>query len=146
MTIIDKKCSIEGMNPHCKAFTVDTEEELAEKWAMIPDDIDILITHSTPYGILDEVKLEGQFKLSEPPLQMYEHVGSKSLMKGIEKVLPEMVIFGHIHEQGGKYVQKKGIFYINGSVVDERYQHVNRARRIIFDEKMPKMQRIKIVE
>ena len=35
-----------GMNPHCKAFTVDTEEELCEKWANIPTDIDILVTHS----------------------------------------------------------------------------------------------------
>lgn len=122
-----------NMNPLCKAFTCDTKEELSEKWAMIPDDIDILITHSPTYGILDET-VNGI------------KAGSKSLMKVIEKVLPEVVIFGHIHEQGGKYVQKKGILYINGSIVDERYRHVNRARRIIFDEKMPKMQTIKIIE
>src|ERR1700687_3179512 len=34
-----------GMNPRCKAFTCDTEEELAEKYQMIPEDTDILISH-----------------------------------------------------------------------------------------------------
>src|SRR5260370_12302474 len=36
--------TFEGMNPKCKAFTCDTEEELAEKWKLIPEDTDILIT------------------------------------------------------------------------------------------------------
>ncbi len=138
--------SFKGMNPKCKAFTCETEEDLAEKWKLIPDDIDILITHGPPYGILDKAIRHDCFCMSDPPKQMYEHVGSKSLGNSIEKIMPEMVLFGHIHEQGGKYVQKKGILYINGSVVDEGYRNVNRARRIIFDEEMPKMQRFKIIE
>ena len=44
----------EGMNQMCMAFTVDTEEELAEKWDMIPGDVDILVTHSPPFGTRDK--------------------------------------------------------------------------------------------
>src|SRR5882757_358552 len=43
----------EGINPKCCAFTVDTDEELEEKWALIPEDTDILITHSPMINILD---------------------------------------------------------------------------------------------
>src|ERR1700677_3825121 len=65
--------TFEGMNPHCKAFTVDTEDELAEKWAMIPDDVDILITHSPRYGVLDYIHNYNT--------GVVERVGSKTLTK-----------------------------------------------------------------
>ncbi len=45
--------SFKGMNKKCKAFTCHTEEQLGEKFALIPDDTDILITHSPPWTILD---------------------------------------------------------------------------------------------
>ena len=37
------------------AFNLNRGGELAEKWKLIPADIDILITHGPPNGILDEV-------------------------------------------------------------------------------------------
>ena len=37
------------------AFNLMRGAELAEKWKLIPDDTDILITHGPPNGILDEV-------------------------------------------------------------------------------------------
>ncbi len=37
------------------AFNLNRGAELAEKWKLIPDDTDILITHGPPNGILDEV-------------------------------------------------------------------------------------------
>jgi Icc-related predicted phosphoesterase len=108
-----------GMNPHCMAFTYYDENWFYdEKVAKIPVDVDILITHSPPYGILDET-FDGI------------KAGSKSLMKGIEKVLPEVVIFGHIHEQGGKVCKIKGIKFVNASIMDENYDPVNKAIRII---------------
>jgi Icc-related predicted phosphoesterase len=67
--------TFEGMNPHCMAFTCDSEENLEIKWARIPDDIDILITHSPPYGILDgiPIKYDGtMFHVGSPSLR--EHV------------------------------------------------------------------------
>jgi Icc-related predicted phosphoesterase len=107
-----------GMNPHCRAFTCDSDEQLAEKWAMVPSDVNILITHSPPYGILDETK-EG------------ESVGSKSLEDKVFYSLKiELHVFGHIHEEGGKIEYRtrnasdKHIS-VNASLVNERYEPVN---------------------
>jgi Icc-related predicted phosphoesterase len=125
-----------GVNPKCKAF-MKSDSKLSEYWEKIPMKIDILITHGPAYGVLDGIPQEDG--------TLY-HAGSKSLRDWIEKIMPEMVLFGHIHEQGGQYVKKEGILYINGSVVDERYRHVNKRRRIFFDEKMPKMQRFEVIE
>lgn len=111
-----------GMNEKCKAFTVDTEEELAEKFKLIPDDIDILITHSPPYGVLDE--LEGD---AHP-----KHVGSKSLTSKIKSMKnpPKIIIFGHVHEA---YGFKNSLYtqFINASHVNECYEPVNPPVRLV---------------
>ena len=110
--------TFENMNPHCMAFTCETEGELAEKWALIPQGIDILITHSPPYGVLDEIE-DG------------ENVGSDSLIKPMIKSGCRWHIFGHIHEAYGKFHNPiNGITYINASHVNERYQPVNKPVRI----------------
>lgn len=125
-----------GMNPHCKAFTYDTEEELAEKWAMISEDTDILITHSPPYGIHD--KNIGHIRC-----------GSKALYERLIVIKPRVHVFGHIHEQGYKYskikhpikidqisddiikTELRETHCINSSHVNEKYQPVNKPIRVI---------------
>jgi Icc-related predicted phosphoesterase len=116
--------TFEGMNPHYKAFTVDTEDELAEKWALIPNDIDILITHSPPHGIWDRTA-DGQ------------NAGSTSLHAvGSMRVRPIVSVFGHIHEAYG-YTPIKHLFngityhFVNASHVNECYQPVNKPIRVI---------------
>jgi Icc-related predicted phosphoesterase len=113
--------SFEGMNPHCKAFTLDTEEQLAEKWAMIPDDVNILVTHSPPFTIMDWTTDGYQ-------------VGSTSLMAHhMKRLNPRLWVFGHIHESYGQ----EGPFrwnntqYVNASHVNEHYEPVNKPIRII---------------
>jgi Icc-related predicted phosphoesterase len=123
----------EGMNPNCMAFMVETEEELREKWKLIPNDIDILVTHCPPKGIFDEVNHRGESK----------NIGSASLLvKGL--VLPDLKlhIFGHIHENGGSIKGSRPeeeirlarcnrrVIYVNASYVNERYQPVNKHVRI----------------
>lgn len=109
-----------GMNPHCRAFTCDTEEELAEKWALIPSDVDILITHSPPMTVLDTTvghKQAGSYFL------MAEH---------LERLRPKLWVFGHIHEgygQDGPY-KWNNTRYVNASHVNERYEPVNKPIRI----------------
>lgn len=120
-----------GMNPKCKAFTVDTEKELAEKWDLIPDDIDILITHSPPWGIHD---LNAQRK----------RCGSMSLFRCVNRVMPKLHVFGHIHEAYA--VQELDVFaclsakektnnfkttFANASHVNEHYEPVNKPIRVI---------------
>lgn len=120
-----------GMNPHTMAFTEDTEEELSEKWKMIPSDVDILVTHSPAYGILDGIPNYMTGKI--------DHVGSLSLLSLFENMhtqnkFPKLHICGHVHEQGGKKMLYKGngknMWCINASHVNERYQPVNSPIRI----------------
>lgn len=113
------------VNPKCTAFMLKTEEELAEKWARIPNDTDILITHSPPYEIFDET-LRG------------ENVGSKSLEERTFFMTNylDLHVFGHIHEQGCKKnerTQKCDNKYItvNASHVNEHYEPVNKSVRVI---------------
>lgn len=116
------------MNPTCKAFTVDTEDELMEKFDQITGCPDILITHSPPYGILDGIPMEDGSVF---------HAGSKSLLSYLKNVLrPKLHVFGHIHEGYGKeqvfatYDQKM-MDSVNASLVNEHYRPVNKPIRII---------------
>lgn len=110
--------SFPGMNPKCRAFVVDTEEELAEKWALIPDDTGILVTHSPPYGLLDENIWK-------------ENCGSMSLGRRIAELEPSLAVFGHIHEQGSKMIcSRNGGKLVNASHVNERYEPVNKYIRV----------------
>lgn len=108
-----------GMNPHCKAFTVDTEEELAEKWKLIPEDTDILITHSPPYGILDKT-IDGIEAGSSSMHDVFCAPNKNYLFK--------LHVFGHIHEAYGKSNLGKRV---NASLVNEYYQPVNKPIRVI---------------
>lgn len=112
-----------GMNPHCMAFTKDTEEELDEKFSLIPKEVDILITHSPPFAILDQTE-DGR------------QVGSASLMAHhlcATGFRPKLWVWGHIHEAyglDGPY-QWNNTKYVNASHVNERYQPVNKPIRVI---------------
>lgn len=113
--------TFEGMNPNCKAFTVNTEEELAKKWELIPINTDILITHSPPFTILD-MTIRG------------EQVGSPYLMaEHMTRIRPQLWVWGHIHEAygtDGPY-HWSGTKYVNASHVNERYEPVNKPIRVI---------------
>lgn len=121
-----------GMNPHCMAFTVDTEEELAEKWKLIPEDVDILVTHSPLAGFLDRVHDYCNGKIF--------NVGSKSLKERIWRMEnpPRLIICGHIHEGYGQTFDtwyefssdQFDMIIVNASHVNERYEPVNKPIRI----------------
>jgi len=109
--------TFEGMNPRCMAFTLDTEEELAEKFEKIPLDTDILITHSPSYGVGDYVD------------EYRGHVGSEALMERVSKLKNlKLHVFGHIHEGHGLTA---GLF-ANASHVDEHYRPVKKPIRVVF--------------
>lgn len=69
-------------------------EELDAVWQSIPDDIDILITHGPPKGILDVTK---DMNSGDPV-----SVGSKSLRRHVEnRIQPKVHAFGHLHDEAG---------------------------------------------
>ena len=108
----------EGMNPHCMAFTCETEEELAEKFAKIPDDIDILVTHSPPHGCYLDQDRNGNM------------MGSTSLADRLWKLSVKLHVFGHIHEGYGFHPVIGNPNWVNASHVNERYEPVNKPIRI----------------
>jgi Icc-related predicted phosphoesterase len=114
-----------GINPKCCAFTGKNDEEIAPHFALIPDDVDILITHSPPFTIRDKTK-EGK------------QVGSPTLMAHhISRLRPKLWAFSHIHEDygvDGPY-QWAGCRYVNCSIMNERYQPVNAPIRIVLADK-----------
>lgn len=86
------------------------ESELEKKWALIPDDTEILITHGPPKNIRDR---EGRNE---------SHVGSRTLLERTFK-LPNLKlhVFGHIHHDFGQ-VEIAEAQFVNASYVDEGYQ------------------------
>lgn len=111
----------EGINPLCAAYCLKYDSELAEKWKLIPDDTDILITHSPPYGIGDVI-------------QRGASVGSRSLLDMCgtteSRVQPMLWVFGHIHECGGQKRQVGRTTLVNASYVNVFYQPVHAPIRI----------------
>src|SRR4051794_2538142 len=96
------------------AFNLRTEEEMAERWAMILDDTDILVCHGPPRGYGD-LTVRG------------DHTGSTSLLERIERVRPRLVVFGHIHEGHGHWTLdgrpgERTVRLANVSLVDVRYR------------------------
>ncbi|MBV1920588.1 MAG: metallophosphatase domain-containing protein [Pseudomonadales bacterium] len=89
------------------AFNLGRGMSLKAKWDLIPDNIDVLITHGPALGILDQV-VDGS------------HVGCEELFKAIGRIKPKYHIFGHIHEGYGSKTLT-GCTHINASIMTERY-------------------------
>ncbi|MGD8305109.1 MAG: metallophosphoesterase [Ignavibacteria bacterium] len=106
----------DGVNPLCSAF-MKPDYELEQHWEKIPDDLDILITHGPPWGILDQTI--GRSRVI--------NCGSRSLLHTIYHKDPKCHIFGHIHEQGKKNLTFNDTIFLNCSIVNEQYEPVHDA-------------------
>jgi Icc-related predicted phosphoesterase len=116
-----------GQNINCMAYTMRTEAELAETFLSIPKDTDILITHSPPFGILDNCD--------------YGRKGSISLMKTVELINPSLHVFGHIHEGAGVKKHKDTTF-LNAAQLNEMYDIAHSPYYFEFDPLKKKLTRI----
>lgn len=67
------------------AFCVRSDEDRRRLYASIPGDTDVLITHGPPYGILDCSPSSDQ------------HQGDPVLLEAVQRVRPQLHVFGHIH-------------------------------------------------
>ena len=92
------------------AFNLPRGVALAEKWALFPNDTDVLVTHGPPLGILDRT-VHG------------EDVGCEDLARAVERVRPRLHVFGHIHESHGR-LERDGTTFVNASSCDVRYRPV----------------------
>jgi Icc-related predicted phosphoesterase len=71
------------------AFGLSTANDRRQLYAQIKPDIDILITHGPPFGILDR----------SPASDI--HSGCQELLQAVRRVRPKLHVFGHVHGTPG---------------------------------------------
>lgn len=135
--LIHNSISIEGINifgsPYTPSFGSGWAYNVARHkifnyWDNLSDNIDILVTHGPPKGILDLTIRNG-----------VKQCGDKVLLNKIEVIKPKYHIFGHIHNEHNVY--NSGICrpngynttFINASVNNLDYKIVNNGIIIEYD-------------
>lgn len=92
------------------AFMLPRGAPLRERWAQIPANTQVLITHGPPYGQGDR-NVRG------------ERTGCEELARAVQRLRPPLHIFGHIHEGAG--ISTDGTtHYLNASSLDLSYRPV----------------------
>jgi Icc-related predicted phosphoesterase len=84
----------------------DGEMKLMEHYDLIPDNVDVLITHRPPLGILDR--------------NDNLHFGSVALLNKVSVVKPRLHLFGHTHNARG-LLQLHKTCYCNASICNDSY-------------------------
>ena len=90
------------------AFNKKRGDEMSKVWQNIPDDVDILLTHTPPYSILDYEPKEG-------------NLGCRDLLYKVMQIQPKIHAFGHIHFSYGQ-VNLNSTTYVNCCILDENYK------------------------
>jgi len=80
----------------------DWEKNMSKYYDKIPDDVDILVTHTPPYGILDLSSSGNRY-------------GSTTLLEKMKSLKPKINMFGHVHESYGTLI-KDDVLYANVNV------------------------------
>lgn len=128
--LMNSSTTIEGINffgsPYSPIFGnwyfMETEENLEKMYAKIPENTNILLTHTPPYGIMD---VSTYFN---------ESAGSKSLRERVFNLKNlKYHAFGHIHEGRGICV-KEGITFVNSSVLNEKYQLASPPKSFVYNK------------
>jgi len=111
--VVSKRIARKGRNPRTGEVITIPESSipkfrpgkaLKEKWDMIPPDVDILVTHAPPAGILDQ----------DGPVSH----GCSDLTAAVAALKPKYHIFGHIHSNHGM-IKYGPTSYINCNVQGE---------------------------
>ncbi len=90
---------------HNWAYNRQRGVNIKKHWDLIPENIDILLTHGPAYKIIDEVG--------------HENVGCKDLLDTLNRVKPKLFCFGHIHRH--QYKLYNNIHCYNCAMVDSNY-------------------------
>lgn len=96
----DRECVIDGMKFYGLAYN--------HKESMIPDDVDVLITHEPPVMILDESDCT--------------HWGNALLRARVFQVKPKLHLFGHVHKANGT-TTANGIIFSNAAMLNHHCFH-----------------------
>jgi Icc-related predicted phosphoesterase len=85
------------------AFGLSSPTDRARIYAKIPDDVNVLITHGPPYGILDR-----------SPGSLY-HAGCPQLLEAVKRLKVRMHVFGHAHDAHG-IADTKNTLFVNAAL------------------------------
>lgn len=85
--------------------------------SLIPNDIDILITHEPPVMILDESN--------------GVHWGNAPLRNKVQEIRPKYHLFGHAHDAYG-VMKDDDIVYSNSAILDDNYRIVHKPRCFLY--------------
>ena len=119
-----KKLRIFG-TPYCQVFGnwafMRSEEKLKQKFDEIPENLDILISHSAPdiekYGMVQQ----GYYT---------KNAGCPILADAIKRLKPKFAFCGHIHSGNHEMQTIDGTSIANVSYVDERYEPTNNVLKL----------------
>lgn len=70
----------------------------------IPTGVDVLVTHTPPFGILDL------------PTSGSVNLGCKHLLAELKRIQPRYHIFGHVHASHGRLIEG-GTEFVNAAIV-----------------------------
>jgi Icc-related predicted phosphoesterase len=103
------------------AFNLPRGQALKEKWALIPEDTQVLLTHGPPMGILDTVE---RFNRKTGVMDV-DHVGCTDLYNRVMQLKDlKLHVFGHLHFGYGQHKMAHTTF-VNASVCTEQYRPIN---------------------
>lgn len=102
--------------PWCHIFGnwpfMRSSEVLTKKFSLIPEDIDILLTHDAAYGRNDQC-FEGRVP--------NKHIGNIELANRLNEINPKIHLTGHLHSSQHKIIEYNGTKTACVSLLDENY-------------------------
>ena len=118
------------------AFSIPNQEFAQKVFGKIPEDTDIVISHSPPHGIMDEV-LYYEYKKDPKTYKkvrssFLKHCGDIELMKRIKQVQPKLHVFGHIHECSGVELHENTMF-VNAAILDHEHLPRNLPKKVVLN-------------
>lgn len=99
------------------AFMYPRGSAARQYWDQIPYNLDVLITHGPPLGILDQAMPGGA------------HLGCEELFEAVKEKKPKIHLFGHIH--GGAGTFENGVTrFVNAAYLNEQYKPLEPAGKV----------------
>lgn len=115
--LIDKPFVLDGVKFYGSPWVPDLQMwafygdhiTLVSRFSRIPQDTDVLITHTPPFGVLSNL---GSL-----------HLGSKELSERVDELNLKLHVFGHIHESYGVHIDRHTS--VNCAQLNEQYELTN---------------------